>query len=69
MGKARISMVTASLVALAILLAAGSGCAVVDQTGAPTRNGRFWMKAGTFTDRANGTEPVNLPDARLVGGH
>ena len=67
MGKAKIWMATASLAASAILLAAASGCAVVDpKTGAPTRSARFWMKAGAVTDRAGGTEPLNLPEARLT---
>ena len=63
----RTLMVMASFVALGIIAAAATSCAVVDpKTGTPTRSARFWIKAGELTDRAGGTQPVNLPEARLV---
>ena len=65
MDKARISTATASLAALAILIAAAAGCAVVSPNGQElSRNGRAWSAAGRYTDRLGGTTPVNLPDAR-----
>ncbi len=66
MDKARISTMIRLSVALAILPALASSCAVVDSTGAPTRNGKFWMSTGLLTDRTGSTDPYNRPDARLV---
>ena len=66
MDRARISMVIRLSVASAILLALASSCAVVDATGATTRNGRFWIAAGHMTDRTGSTDAYNSPDARLV---
>ncbi len=66
MVRAKISTVMVLLVASATLLALASGCAVVDATGATTRNGRFWIAAGHMTDRTGSTAAYNSPDARLV---
>lgn len=67
MDKVKISMVMASLGALAIIAAAGIGCAVVTPDGsALTRNGRTWAAIGRATDLGGGTQPVNLPDATPI---
>ena len=66
MDRARISTTIRLLVASATLLALASGCAMVDSQGNLTRNGRFWTKAGLFTDRTGSTDPYNSPDARLA---
>ena len=63
--RKRISTALAWSVALAAALASASGCAVANSDGL-TANGRFWSKAGRFTDRLTVTEPFVHPEAHLA---
>ena len=65
MARARTWMGMALWAALAVVLASASGCAVSNSEGL-TQNGKFWSKAGKFTDRLTATEPYMSPDAYLV---
>ena len=64
--RARIWTGMAWSAALAAVLASASGCAVANANGELTANGRFWSKAGRFTDRLTVTEPYIHPEAHLA---
>ena len=65
MARARIWMGMALWAAWAVGLASASGCAISNSNDELTANGRFWSKAGKFTDRLTATEPYMNDEARL----
>ncbi len=66
MARARIWTGMVLWVVLAVALASASGCAVSNSNDELSANGRFWSKAGKFTDRLTATEPYMSPDAFLA---
>ena len=65
MARVRIWMGMALWAAWAVGLASASGCAISNSNDELTANGRFWSKAGKFTDRLTATEPYMNAEARL----
>lgn len=66
MARAKTWMAMALWAALAAGLASASGCAVVNNGGQLSANGRFWSRAGRFTDRIAATKPYMNAEAYLV---
>lgn len=65
----RIWMAMALLAASGAALVTATGCAVVNSNGEMTANGRFWSRAGRFTDRLTLTQPFIHPEAHLADTH